>query len=196
MVSPYTDIVVPVDGQAARAATFGIPVRSSILLLDSRITQAETEQQRVVKRGRRDTAKTGITTTETGVLRVDDIPVVSGYMYRISTSGANFDVTSGTIAADETFSMNCRAEFGGSAATTASTTIGKIRLPVNSVSQGPIVPMMVFYYATASGMLSVLLTGLRQSGACTYQVFADATTPLDLTIEYAGVDPGDTGVDL
>ncbi len=196
MVSPYTDIVLAVDGQPARADTFGVPVRASILALDARVSQAETEQQRVIARGRRITAKTGITTTEVGIIRLDNIPVVSGYMYRIGSSGINADITSaGPAASDETFTFVCRAELGATA-TTASASLGRIRFTVNSISQGPIIPMTTFYYAGATGTLSVLITGFRQSGTQTYQAFADASNPIDLTVEYAGVDPGDTGVSV
>jgi hypothetical protein len=196
---PYT-IAVPVDGQRAFAGTFGIPVRDAILDLDTRVSQAEVEQQRVLARGQRITSKTNITTTEVGILRVDDIPVVAGYMYRISSGGINADITSaGPAAADETFSFFCRAAFSattGTAATTSSPSIGKIRFPVNSISQGPIIPLTVFYYASTDGYISVLISGIRQSGTQTFQAFADASNPIDLTVEYAGVDPGDTGVDL
>lgn len=198
---PYTNIILPVDGQPADADTFGIPVREAIFDLDSRLGQAETEQQRVLARGRRDTAKGGITTTETGIIRLDDIPVTAGYMYRVSSSGINADITSaGPAASDETFAFVCRVNYsatvGGPVATTASGSLGRIRFPVNSITQGPIIPLTTFYYASADGWISVLISGLRQSGSQTYQVFADGSNPIDLTVEYAGVDPGDTGVDV
>jgi hypothetical protein len=195
---PYS-IAIPVDGQKARADTYGVPVRDAILDLDLRVSQAEVEQQRVLARGRRTTQKTGITNTETGFLRLDDIPVLAGYMYRLSTSGINTDPTSGTPSADETFSLRSRVEFNaapGVDATTASQMLGQSRQAVNSATQGPVFGLQTFYYASADGYISVLFSGVRQSGVCTYAVFADGSNPIDCTVEYAGVDPGDTAVVL
>lgn len=195
---PY-NIVAPVDGQEASASLFGIPVRTAILDLDARVSQAEVEQQRVLARGRRTSDKTGIGTTELGVLRIDNIPVLSGYMYRISTSSINMDIDPNATPAGEIQTAVLRVAFSattGTSATTASDEIGRIRLDIANQSQGPIANAQGFYFAASTGYISVLLSSVRQAGSNTLKIAASATVPLDLTVEYAGVDPGDTGVIL
>jgi hypothetical protein len=194
----YDAIGVPVSGQPVSSSLFGVAVRNAILDIDARLLKAEVDQQRVLARGRRTTASSSITTAEIGVMRLDNIPVVAGYMYRISTSAINFDIT-GSTAGGEVIAAIIRAEFSATlpaaGATNTSAMLGQTRTnTITDTTNGPILPVSVFYYASTTGYISVRLSASRPSGANACQLFANASNPIDMVIEYAGVDPGDTAV--
>jgi hypothetical protein len=137
--------------------------------------------------------------TEVGVIRLDDVPVLAGYMYRISSGPVNLDINPNVAAVKaDSFALQYRvqysATFPGTPAVNTSAFLGRIRISVTDEAQGPVLPGQVFYYATADGYASFWLGAARVSGAATWQVYADAGNPLDLTVEFAGGDPGDTGV--
>ena len=192
-------IVNPTGGQNVSASQFGQKVKAAIDDLDLRVSSVEGNQQRVLKRGRRITDRTGIATTEVGILRVDNCPVLAGTMYRISTSSINLDIDPNTTPAGEVQTAILRVAYSattGTLATTTSPEIGRIRMNLADASQGPVLPAQGFYFAAADGYISVILTSFRQAGSATLKIAASSTVPLDLTIEYAGDDPGDTGVVL
>lgn len=145
--------------------------------------------QGVIKRGRRSTATGNVTTTETGVLRVDSIPVYAGRLYKITTNGINID----TSVDNDVASVRIRASTSGSA-TITSTLLGTLRCTIDSATQSNILPDAAFYIASADGTLSVLLSLIRVTGTGNIVVFCDATNYLDMVIEDMGIDPGDTGV--
>lgn len=191
----YDSIQVPVSGQPISSSLFGVAARNAIIALDNRVTPLETQNQRIVKRGRRTTASIAtITTTETPFLRVDNIPVINAGIYRISTSNINMD----TSIANDIGAIRCRVATGvlGTAATIASTQIGQLRNTIDDPTNSNVHSMQQFYVATADTYLSVLLSCIRISGTGNLQVFCSGTDILDLTIEYAGTDPGNTGVIL
>lgn len=197
----YEDIQIPISGQPVSSSLFGVKVREAILDLDARTNIQEISQQKVLARGRRTTAKTGITNTEVGLLRLDNVPVLAGYMYRISSGPVNMDINpNSTGVAADSFSLQYRVQFSstypGTPAVNTSSFLGRIRVTVIDEAQGPVLPGQVFYYADTDGWCSFWLGGVRSGGSKTYQVFADASNPLDLTVEFAGEDPGDTGVIL
>lgn len=147
----------------------------------------------IVKRGRRTTATGNITTTETGVLRVDDIPVRNGWGYRILTSNINLDTSVGNDIA----SVRLRVAFSastGTAATTSSTLINQLRNTIDDATNSNVLPLSGNYFATADGYISVLLSAIRQAGTGNIVVFCSSTEILDLVIEEMGEDPGDSGV--
>lgn len=145
--------------------------------------------QGVIKRGRRITTTGSVTTTETGVLRIDSIPVYAGRLYRISTNGLNIDTSVDNDAA----SVRIRASTSGSASIT-STLLGTLRTTIDSATQSNILPDQAFFVASADGTLSVLLSLIRISGTGNIVIFCDATNYLDMVVEDMGLDPGDTGV--
>lgn len=150
---------------------------------------------KAMKRGRRTAAKTGITTTETGVLRVDDSPVVNGHLYGILVTNANLDVS----AANDVVDAKVRLAYSvsaGTPATTASTQIASIRAFQGNATDSTKIPGVCFYPATADGFISVLLSLVRTQGSGTEQWFCSGTDIQDLVIFDMGVDPGDTGVVL
>jgi hypothetical protein len=145
--------------------------------------------QGVIARGRRTSATGNITTTETGVLRIDNIPVYAGRLYRISTSNINMD----TSVANDIGVCRIRISTSG-AASTSSTQIANIRQTVDDATNSNIVPENCFYVPGADGTLSVLLSAVRQSGTGNLVIFCSGTDILDLVVTDEGLDPGDTGV--
>ncbi len=191
MAGPYT-IAIPVPGQPISSSLFGIPVRDAINDIDSRVATIEANTQKLIKRARRTTAK-GPITTESPYLRLDNIPVIAGGAYRIMTSNINLD-SSGT---NDAMAARLRVAFSatpGTLATTSSTQFGATRNIMDFPGQSNLIPISAFYFASASGYISILVTGARNTGTGTFQFFASSAEPFDLTVEYAGADPGDTGV--
>lgn len=190
----YDLIQVPVSGQPISAAEFGIRVRDAIVNLDARVTPLEVQQQRVIKRGRRTTTSSVATTTEIAVLRVDNIPIINGGLYRIATSSLNMD----TSAPNDISRAVIRVATGvfGTTATIASTQISYIRNTIDDITNSNVIPQQTFYVSTADTYMSMLLSVQRVAGTGNIIMFASGTEVLDFTVEYAGPDPGDTGVVL
>lgn len=145
--------------------------------------------QGVIKRGRRTTSTGAITTVETGVLRVDNIPVYAGRLYEISTSNLNID----TSVDNDVARAAIRVSTAG-AATTASALIGYGRMTIDNNTQSNVHSVTCFYTPPADGTLSVLLTLLRQAGSGNIILFGGGSDICDLVIKDLGLDPGDTGV--
>lgn len=152
------------------------------------------DQPGVIARARRITAKTPIT-TEAGYLRLDDIPVINGRTYRISTSPLTLD---STVVAEVGVARirAVQAVSTGTQATTSSTQLGQIREYQDDSTNADLNVIIIYYYAVADGFLSVLLSAARITALGTFQFFASSTEPCDLVVELVGADPGDTGVSL
>jgi hypothetical protein len=188
----YT-ITPPVLGQPIPPVGFGEAVKDAIEDLDLRTAALETNAQTIVARGRRTTSTGSITTTETGALRLDNIPVVGGKIYRISTSAVNLD----TSVANDIGSVRFRVAYSpttGTAATIASTLVGFIRNTIDDAGSSNVIPASCFYMPSADGYISVLVSAIRNAGTGNLIIFAAVSEPFDLVIEFGGDDPGDTGV--
>ena len=149
---------------------------------------------RVVARHRRTTAKTPIT-TESGFIRLDDIPVLNGYVYEITTSPLTLDST----AAAEVGAARIRAvqdTVTGTLATITSTQLGQIREYQDDATNADLNILTVYYFPSADGFLSVLLSAIRITAIGTFQFFASATEPCDLIVRQLGTDPGSNGTEL
>jgi hypothetical protein len=185
-------IGTPVSGQPISVSQFGVPVRNAINDLDDRVSPLEVQSQRIVARGRRNTSTGNVTTTETGVLRIDNIPVIAGGSYRISTSNMNLD---GSVDNDVgTARIRVATGAFGTTATIASTLIGYLRNTIDSAANSNVLNLQAFYFPSSDTYLSVLLSIIRQGGSGNIIIFGSASDLLDLTVEYSGADPGDTGV--
>lgn len=143
----------------------------------------------VIRRGRR-TSVTGSITAETGVLRLDNIPVVVNHLYRIATSNINMD----SSVANDVLTARIRVDATGASATTASTQIANIRQVSANINYSVIYPENAYYLASATGTISVLLSALREAGSGSLVVFCTTTDILDMVVSDMGIDPGDTGV--
>lgn len=144
----------------------------------------------IIARGRRSSSTGNITTTETGVLRLDNVPVVNGRIYKISTNGVNMDTSVDNDAATTRIRINT----AGTATTSSTPVFAPLRQTIDNASQSNIVPLECFYVAGATGNISILLSMIRQTGSGNIILFASATDYLEIIVEDMGVDPGDTGV--
>lgn len=136
---------------------------------------------------RSDTAGVASNATDVGVLRLDNVPIVAGRLYRIvyvAHPGGPASAVSRT---------QLRTSMSG-AATIASAALAASRA-VQQVGSGAIC-LSTPYPAAVTGTLSVILCHARDSGTGTPELFADGNRVTSLWVEDAGVDPGDTGVDL
>ncbi len=144
----------------------------------------------VLARGRRITSSGAIAGTEIGLLRLDNIPVYAGRLYRISTNGLNLD---SDTANTDILAARIRVNTSG-VATTSSTIVGFMRNWIDNQNQSNVTPLNVYYMPSADGTASFLLSAIRQAGAGIDILFASAAEPCDLVVVDEGLDPGDTGV--
>lgn len=142
--------------------------------------------QGILARGNR-TTSSSTTTTEVGVLRVDNIPIVAGRAYPVWTCGL-YLISS---VASDLPEAKVRYSTSG-VATTASTILAKGEDQVTSGTQPVSTIAQGVYVATVTGTLSLILTVSRSAGTGSVSIFGTS----ELFISDAGVDPGDTGVDL
>lgn len=156
--------------------------------------QYNRDTEKILNRGRRLTTSGGSTGTAVAVLRLDDIPIVGGYLYGIRTSPLALQCTS--------TGASCRAQIhyttDGTTPTTSSTVMpGAVTQSISgAVSQSTNSPILGLYSPGSDETLSLLLSVIRSAGAGTVTIFADATNTIDMWVEQLGLDPGDTGVDL
>lgn len=146
--------------------------------------------QGAIARGRRTTSTGNVTTTETGVLRIDSIPVYAGRLYAVRISNLNID----TSVDNDVGRGAVRISTSGSA-TTSSTLLGYTRNTIDNASQSNVHPVVLYYAPAADATLSVLLTLLRQAGTGNIIIFGSGSGDvIDMVVEDCGPDPGDTGV--
>lgn len=191
---PYT-IQTPVDGQPISSSLYGIPVKNAITDLDLRTSFLEANLQRLVKRARRSTNSGTFTTTETPTLRLDNIPVIGGAAYRIMTS----QLSVGSTDATSSVLIRLRYVFAlttGTVATISSTQLAAVRIFQDSASAVNTISLSGFYFPASSGYISLLISAIRVTGGGTLTFFGTGGDAYDLTVEFAGDDPGDTGVVL
>lgn len=163
------------------------PLRLNILDLDTRVGSG------IVAYGRRTTASANATdTTGVGVLRLDDIPVISGRAYEISIN--NF-VLKSTVSLDYAASSIVYTT-DGSTPSTSSTELPKSRAQgrVEDTSNGFTRTVLSIYTPSANETLSILLKVMRLSGTGNVTIFANTTAfPVEMYVRDLGVRPADTG---
>ena len=145
----------------------------------------------IIARGNRVTNSTG-TTTEVGVLRLDDIPMYAGRTYRIWTSPLWLD----TSVANDVVAVNLRYTTDGSTPSTSSTIMTAAEAVLPNASFPNSVGISIDYSPSTDTLFSVLLTVTRASGTGTVLITGSATNPIDVVIEDIGLDPTDTGTDI
>lgn len=143
-----------------------------------------------IARARRTTATGNVTTTETGVLRLDSVPLIAGHQYEICTSDINMD----TSVANDVGTVRFRIDVTGAAATTTSTQIQQMRNTIDNATDSNVIPMQAFYHPASNETLSVLLTLQRASGTGNIIIFCSSVDILDMQVIDHGVAPSDTGV--
>lgn len=147
--------------------------------------------KKLIARGNRLTNSTG-TTTEVGVLRLDDIPIIGGRIYQISTS----TLLLATNTANDFVNAKIRYTTDGSTPTTSSSLLTQTGGRIEATSSGDFAYLSGLYAPASDETLSVLLTVARGSGAGTVAINYGSSVPIELYIVDLGVDPGDTGTDI
>ncbi len=190
---PQLGDVVAVLGQSAVSAD-----GSSWLVL-GHAAASDTAYARagVIARGYRITSSSG-TTTDVGVLRLDDIPIFEGRLYRAQMATScifNSAVANDLIEGRFYYSLT-------GPATTASTLFGTLSIETRTASGAQYTDGTCAFLpspvATGAGSatMSVLFSILRTAGTGTINISASASYPIHMIVEDMGPDPGDTGVDV
>lgn len=145
----------------------------------------------LLKRHRRTSASPSSAGSVVGVIRLDNIPVVPGYAYRIVCPSLSL-----TSAAGDNAQITMRVNTGG-VATTGSTAIATDDRVIPSSSVFDAIDLEGEYIASGSdALLSVILCIQRISGSGSLSMNGSATKPIDMKAYFDGKDPGPTGVDL
>lgn len=144
-----------------------------------------------IARGNR-TTSSSTTTSEVGVLRLDDIPLKAGQLYIIQTSSMFL----GSTTSGDGIGATLRYTIDGSTPNpTTSTRLASIHALAGSSS--PALPLIAKYIPGSNLDFSVVLTVVRWSGSGTVSMGTDANHPdIDLMIIAAGAAPADTGTDI
>lgn len=145
----------------------------------------------VIRRASRSTSSSTTTTTEIGVLRLDSIPVIAGRAYMIRVNNM---VMVSTVANDVVIARLKYTNSGS--ATIASPEMSALRTSVVSTSGTPILPINANFWASATETLSIILTVQRTGGSGNVSLSPTTGQTIDIVVQDAGTDPGDTGVDL
>lgn len=142
--------------------------------------------------GVRTTNSSTTTTTEIGVLRVDDVPITGGHRIEVKVNAIFLHSTTTTDVVRATI----RYTTDGSTPTVSSTqlcaaqiSVANNSFPATNIASGTYVP-------SSDQTLSVLLTVIRMTGGGNVQILATSTFPAELSIVDLGIDTGDVGVDL
>lgn len=149
----------------------------------------------VIARGRRASSSSAATSsTAVAVLRVDNVDLIAGRLYRIHTSSILPDGTTSTDV--------CRIQIhyssSGAATTSSSILPGAVQeMQVGNVTNSSGMDIETCYTPASNETGSFLLAFRLVQGTGSTILFADGTTiTIDIYITDCGVDPGDTGTDL
>lgn len=144
-----------------------------------------------IARGRRESNST-TTTTEVGVLRLDDHAVIAGVSYTVHTSA----VLPFSSVANDYIGVNVRYTTDGSTPSTASTAMIATQMRCTGAGGNETSKITVGYVPATDLTLSLLLTISRVSGTGSVGLTGSATAPIELFLDSAGWDPGDSGTDV
>jgi hypothetical protein len=149
--------------------------------------------KRVVGWGQRATPSS-FTSTEVGALRIDNLIIKAGEIYRFWTSPLLFraDTAGGNPVANLRISTSGVATTSSTTLTQAFDIVGTTPANANFMTKG-----INFIYQSASDQIaSLLLSVARFSGTGQVVINAGASIPIQLVAEWIGADPGNTGVAL
>jgi hypothetical protein len=161
-------------------------VEAAVGDLDDRVTAVEDEAGRlgIIKYGNRGSQKT-ITSSETGIVRLDGIAVKAGRAYSIRAPQLRVD----SVTATDKFAFQIRINTAG-AATTASTSVAQCETQDQQTGSAEHI-----YMPGSDLTLSVLLCARIYSGSSASNVMNDSSN-LVLLVEDLGPAVPDTGVDV
>jgi len=166
-------------------ATFASGARLTPALLN-------TPPRGIIARANRSSSSSA-TTSEVGVLRLDNIPIAAGRSYNIWVSPF---VVHSTVANDV---VRARLRFSTSgAATTSSSLLDMWQTSIANTVNPPSASLEAKLESGTNLNVSVLLTIARQSGTGNASIISGSGPDLeiDLIVEDMGLNVPDTGVDL
>jgi len=133
-------------------------------------------------------------TTLVPFLRLDDIPITAGRAYHILTSNMNVDAS----VADDVAQITITYTTDGSTPTIASSVMpgGTGKALIRNISHPELILISTVYVPSGNETLSLLLSLARATGTGTVLALGTSPDVLEVKVFDAGVDPGDTGVDL
>lgn len=147
----------------------------------------------IIARGRRTSnSSTSSSTTPTGVLRLDDIPLTAGRAYMVMTSSLVLH----SSTANDVVRAGIYYTTDGSTPTGSSTLMDFVQEAVDITSNPPAQPIVIGYFPAGTETLSVLLAVSRQTGAGAADLLGSSTFPIDIYVIDRGEDPGSTGTSL
>jgi hypothetical protein len=188
--------VVALIGQSAVSADGS----SWLVLGRASVSDAAYARTGVIARGSRITSSSG-TTTEIGVLRLDDISIFEGRLYRVSLATSTLF---GSTVANDLIEGRFYYSITG-AAVVGVNVFGVLSIETrtaggaqysDAVSAFLPSPVVATTDGSGTGTLSVVFSIVRTVGAGTISVPSSATYPINMIVEDLGPDPGDTGVDI
>lgn len=147
--------------------------------------------KRVIAFGQRNSASS-FTSTEVGVIRLDNLQIKANEIYRFWTSPLIFrnDTAGGNPVANLRISVSGVATTASTQLTQAYDVVGTTPGSTNFMTKA-----ITFLYQSASDQTaSILLSIAKFSGGGQVVINAGASIPIQLVAEWAGVNPGDTGV--
>lgn len=146
-----------------------------------------------IRRSRR-TVNSGTSTgVAIGVMRMDNIPIVSGRVYTFNVSPMFFIST----VAGDVIEVDLRTSTSGIASVGSpvySALIDDVKTAGASSVLNRTKGMSIDYISATTGNLSLLLTVCRIGGTGSCQLNANANQPLDVWVTDEGADPGDSGI--
>lgn len=151
----------------------------------------------IVGFGERTSNGTATTTGEKTFLRVDDISIIAGQAYEITTSPLIFQST----VASDLLQVNVKFSTSG-AATTSSALLTVLAQKVHAggavgtVAQGTASLTITYNALVTSTSASLLLSYQRGSGSGNVLIQAASDIPAQVTMKWIGTSKADTGVDL
>ncbi len=138
------------------------------------------------------TSSTNSTSTDIGVLRLDNVAVVSGRSYSIRSNSLNVAST----VNNDVVRVSVRYRTDGVAAGITDTFLPGGQGYVNIIASGGTITFDIQYVPSGNQTLSLLLCIARSSGTGATTLFCDSVRVTEIKVLDAGVDVGNTGVNL
>lgn len=145
----------------------------------------------IIYRAKRSAAESGIT-TENGTIRLDNVSVVSGRAYRITTgTGQYFSTVNEAAQITLFFHVNTAGT-----ATTGSPSLAVGRIVTQAGTGGGAGELEFHYYAASNQTLSILLSVARTVGTGTVTAAGPDGLGAEIVVEDLGFTVSNTGTDV
>jgi hypothetical protein len=141
----------------------------------------------IIARGNRPTDKVLATTGETGIMRVDNVPLKAGHAYSIRAPHVRYD----SVTATDLGMFRIRQELGGAAATTSSAILRRCE---TTDAKSHYIEALRF--PSVDETASFLLSCNKIGGTGAWTAMCSDEGGCDLLITDLGATVADTGVDI